>query len=156
MKLRTIGWAGNKVVIIDQTKLPNKLEYLYIDDLKTMFDSIKLMRIRGAPALAAAAACGVVLGIRKSRAKNYLGLKKDLNRVVSYIASSRPTAVNLFWGLKRMVKKAQAHRHWPVSKIKNILFTESKAIMEEDSVVCRKMARYGSKLIKKHDNILTI
>ena len=156
MALKTISWADNKVIIIDQTKLPNQLKYLQIEDLKTLFESIRSMRIRGAPALAAAAACAVVLGIRKSKASDYPSFKKELERTVSYIGSSRPTAVNLFWGLRRMVKKAQLNRHRTVREIKDILFAESKAIMNEDSISCKKIARHGSRLIKKRDNILTI
>lgn len=156
MKLKTISWVGNKVVIIDQTRLPNRLTYLCIGDLKTMWRSIRSMKIRGAPALAAAAACGVVLGIRDSRTNSYTDFKKKIEKVANYIASSRPTAVNLFWGLERMLKRMQANRDKPIREIKKILLTESKAIMKEDSLVCRRMAREGSKLIKKRDSILTI
>jgi methylthioribose-1-phosphate isomerase len=155
-KVKTISWQNNKLIIIDQTRLPGQLRYLCIDNLKTMFMAIKEMKIRGAPALAAAGACAVVLGIRKSKAKKYLDFKKELDKVVAHIGSSRPTAVNLFWGLERMVKQAQYNSNKPVKKIKEILLKESKAIIQEDSLICRKIAREGARLIKKGDNILTI
>ena len=156
MKLKTIDWTNNKVVMIDQTILPNKLKHIYVSDLKTMCKAIKEMKIRGAPALAAAGACAVVLGIRKSKAKKYLDFKKELDEVIDYIGSSRPTAVNLFWGLERMIKQAQYNSHKPVKKIKEILFKESKSIIQEDSIICREMARKGTRLIKNNDNILTV
>lgn len=155
-KVKTISWQNNKLIIIDQTRLPGQLRYLCIYNLKTMFMAIKEMKIRGAPALAAAGACAVVLGIRKSKAKKYLDFKKELDKVVAHIGSSRPTAVNLFWGLERMVKQAQYNSNKPVKKIKEILLKESKAIIQEDSLICRKIAREGARLIKKGDNILTI
>ena len=89
MNIRTIGWVNNAVRIIDQTKLPAELVYLNIKDAKSLKAAIKRLKVRGAPALGAAAALGVYLGIRDSRAKGFAGFKRELDNAISYIASSR-------------------------------------------------------------------
>ncbi len=156
MRLKTIEWRNNKVRIIDQTRLPGQLKYLNIPDLKTLWQAIKEMKIRGAPALAAAAAFAVVLGMRNSKAKNYFQFRKELKKTSNYIRSSRPTAVNLFWAIEKMLKKAQINKNKPIYQIKEILLKEAKRIIQEDMLICRKIARQGVKLISKNDNILTI
>jgi methylthioribose-1-phosphate isomerase len=83
MKIRTIEWQNNKIKIIDQTKLPLKLEYTYIKDVKSLRKAIKEMKIRGAPALGAAAGLGVYLGIRGSKAKTYPKFKGELDKIVA-------------------------------------------------------------------------
>ena len=154
--MKAIEWLGDRVRIIDQTKLPQKLEYLYIRDLKSLWRAIKLMKIRGAPALGAAAALGVYIGIKNSKARNFTQLKKEIEKTISFLHSCRPTARNLFWGLERMRKAAQIHKDKPVSQIKKILFQEARKIIEEDKASCRKIGYYGAKLIKNNDTILTI
>jgi len=156
MDIRTIEWKKGAIKIIDQTKLPGRLEYLYIRDLKTLWQAIKLMRIRGAPALGAAAGLGVYLGIKDTQAKDFKQFKKELDNIINYIGSSRPTAENLFWGLERMRRVALMHKNEPISKIKKCLLKEAQKIMEEDRVACRKIGYYGAKLIQKNDTILTI
>jgi len=156
MMLRSIHWRKNCLIIIDQTKLPQKLTYLCLSNVREVVEAIKKMRIRGAPALAGAASFGLYLGIRYSKAKNYLEFKKELDSVSHFIGSARPTAVNLFWALKRMQNKAEENREKPIGKIKEILLQEAKKILEEDRLVCRKLAKFGSKLIKNNDRILTI
>jgi len=89
MNIRTIDWVNNKIKIIDQTKLPGKLEYLYIDNLRELWQAIKEMKIRGAPALGAASGLGAYLGIRDSRAKTFPDFVKELDSVRRYISSSR-------------------------------------------------------------------
>ena len=102
MDIKTIEWKKNAIKIIDQTKLPLKLEYIYIRDLKVFWQAIRAMKIRGAPALGAAAGLGIYLGIKNSKAKIFSQFQKELERVIAYLASSRPTARNLFWALERM------------------------------------------------------
>lgn len=156
MRIKTIDWVDSRVRIIDQTELPAKLKYLNIYDLNTIGEAIKQMKVRGAPALAAAAAFAVVLGIKDSRCKNYTVFKKELDKIVSYVRKIRPTAVNLFWGLERMLRIAQHNRDKPVARIKEALLNEAKKIIKQDMTVCRRMARIGVKLVRKGDNILTI
>ncbi len=154
--MKTIEWKGNAIKLIDQTKLPGKLEYRYIDDLKSLWQAIKVMQIRGAPALGAAAGLGVYLGIKDSRAKNFSQFNKELNRVIAYLALSRPTARNLFWALERIRRTALKIQDKPLSYIKKQIFHEAGKIIEEDRAACRKIGYYGAKLIKEGDRILTI
>lgn len=156
MKIRTIEWKNNKIKIIDQRKLPDNLQYFYIQDLKSLSQAIKTLQIRGAPALGAAAALGVYLGIKNLRLNNFSKFKKQLDNVINYIASSRPTARNLFWALERIKAVVLKNKHKSISYIKRIIFQEAKNIIEEDRLACRNMARFGAKLIKNNDRILTV
>ena len=154
--LKTIEWKNNAVRIIDQNKLPLKLEYVYLRTPRALWRAIKTLQVRGAPALAAAAGLGVYLGIKDSRAKNFSELSKEMDTSVRYLASARPTARNLFWALERMCSVAVRNRTSTVSGIKRLLFKEAQKIIEEDRFTCRQIGRYGAKLIKKNDRILTI
>ena len=124
--INPISWEGNKVRIIDQTKLPEKLSYLYIGDLKILWKAIKTLQVRGAPALGAAASLGVYLGIKDSQARNFSTFTKELDRVIRYLGSSRPTARNLFWGLERMASIAIKNKYRNISAIKKIIFAEAQ------------------------------
>ncbi|MDD4953941.1 MAG: S-methyl-5-thioribose-1-phosphate isomerase [Candidatus Omnitrophica bacterium] len=156
MRIRTIDWSKGAIKIIDQTRLPREFKYIYIKSLKELWQAIKVMQVRGAPALGAAAGLGVYLGIKDLKTDSAARLKKELDRVISYIGSSRPTAKNLFWGLERMRKVFLLHKDKPVAKIKDYLLKEARQIMEEDRVACRNIGRYGAKLINRKDTILTI
>lgn len=156
MGLRTVEWKNSGIKIIDQTKLPGELKYLHIKDLKSLFRAIKELKVRGAPALGAAATLGVYLGIKDSRAKNFGEFSGELYKAARYIASSRPTARNLFWGIERMCSVALRNKHKPISAIKRLLFKEAQKLIEEDRLTCRRIGRYGAKLIKDKDRILTI
>jgi methylthioribose-1-phosphate isomerase len=156
MSLQTIEWYNNKIKLIDQTKLPSRLEYVYIDKLKSLWQAIKTMKVRGAPALGALAALGVYLGIRDSRAKNFSDFSQELDKIARYIGSSRPTARNLFWGIERMYSAAVRNKNKSVPAIKKVLFKEAQDIIKEDKVSCRRIGYYGSRLIKDNDCILTI
>ncbi|MFA5356215.1 MAG: S-methyl-5-thioribose-1-phosphate isomerase [Candidatus Omnitrophota bacterium] len=156
MALRTIEWKDNAVRIIDQTELPLKLKYKRIADAAELWKAIKELKVRGAPALGAAGALGVYLAIRDSRTKEFSGFAKELDKAAKYMSSSRPTARNLFWGIERMCSVAVINRKKSVSSIKSLLLKEALKIIEEDRVACRKIGRYGDKLFKDKDTILTI
>ncbi|MGB2705710.1 MAG: S-methyl-5-thioribose-1-phosphate isomerase [Candidatus Omnitrophota bacterium] len=151
MPISTIEWKNNRVKIIDQTLLPHKLRFIYCDSAEDLWGVIKTMKIRGAPALGVAAAFGVYLGVRNSH-RNFF---KDLDKTIKYIATSRPTARNLFWALERMKSKAYAHKKEPAERIKRILLKEANEVLREDKDICRKMGKFGSSLIKAGDSILT-
>lgn len=156
MEIRTIEWKNGRIRLIDQTKLPQRFEYIDIKDLKTLFHAIKFLKVRGAPALGAAAGLGVYLGIKDSKAKDFSQFNKEMDKVISYIASCRPTARNLFWGLERIRKVAKENKNKPVSLIKKLLLKEANKIIEEDRVACRKIGFFGARLINKNDTILTV
>lgn len=156
MNIRTIEWKNNKIRIIDQTKLPQKLVYLDIGCLKDLWKAIKIMQVRGAPALGAASALGVYLGIKDYPGRNWQGFWRKLNQAAIYIASSRPTARNLFWGIERVCLAAKRNKHKPILKIKQAILLEAKMIMREDMVSCRLIGAYGAKLLKNNSSVLTI
>lgn len=143
MAISTIEWKNNAVRIIDQTQLPHKLAYINCRDVKTLVSAIKKLKVRGAPALGVAAGFGVVLGA------------KDIKKTIAQLAGSRPTAVNLFWGLERMKAVAEKNSHCSAKALKRILLKEAFKIQDEDKRTCRAMAKYGASLIKSGDNILT-
>ncbi|HDZ76638.1 MAG TPA: S-methyl-5-thioribose-1-phosphate isomerase, partial [Candidatus Omnitrophica bacterium] len=156
MAIATIEWEKQNVKLIDQTKLPNELKYINCRDVKTIWQAIKKLKVRGAPAIGIAAACGVVLGMRNSKARNFTEFNKELERVVKYLATSRPTAVNLFWALERMRQCVFLNRDKSIKAIKDVLYDESVRILNEDKDICRAMGRSGARLIKNKDRVLTI
>ena len=156
MSIQTIAWHNHKIRIIDQTKLPLELEYLYLEDLKSLWQAIRQMRIRGAPALGAAAALGVYLGIKDTKAKNFYLFSRELDRVVKYLATCRPTARNLFWALERIRNVVFKNKEKPIPFLKNLIFKEANRIILEDRTACRKIGDYGAGLLKNKDTVLTI
>lgn len=156
MDIRTIEWRNGKIRIIDQTKLPLEFKYVDIGDLKSLWQAIKALKVRGAPAIGAAAGLGAYLGIKDSKARDFPGLKRELDRVTSYIASSRPTARDLFCSLERIRRAAEENREKSVPAIKKSVFAEAGRILKEDMYRCRKIGDYGASLIRPKDTILTI
>ncbi|MCX5696274.1 MAG: S-methyl-5-thioribose-1-phosphate isomerase [Candidatus Omnitrophica bacterium] len=156
MKIITIEWRNNKIKLIDQTKLPHKLEYLYIDKLEDLWQAIKQLKVRGAPALGAAAALGMYLGIKDAKAKDFKLFTKELERVSRYIGSSRPTARNLFWGIERVRRVLKVNKNKSVPTLKRLILEEAHKVIASDMASCRKIAQYASNLIKDNDTVLTI
>ena len=155
MPVETINWKNGKVRYIDQSLLPHKVKFIDCGDVKKLWRAIKRLEIRGAPAIGIAGALGVVLGIKDSKEESFEEFFNELERTVKYLASSRPTAVNLFWALARMECAAKSNRKKPVAGIKRILLKEALSIIDEDKKACRAMARHGSGLVKTGDTILT-
>ena len=158
MPLPTIEWIGEidgRIKIIDQTLLPGELKYVYCDDIKSIYNAIKTLMVRGAPAIGIAAAMGTVIGIRDKNSGSFEGFFKEMKEVTSYLASSRPTAVNLFWGLKRMEDIALSNKDKQISDLKNILLNEARTILEEDKEICRKIGENGESLLKDDGNVIT-
>lgn len=158
MPLPTIEWIGEidgRIKLIDQTLLPNELKYVYCDDKESIFHAIKTLMVRGAPAIGIAAAMGTVVGIKNSKSEDFESFFREMKEVTSCLGSSRPTAVNLFWGLKRMEDTAQKNSHKPVSEIKRILLNEAKTILEEDKAICRKIGENGESLLEDGSCVIT-
>jgi methylthioribose-1-phosphate isomerase len=141
--------------MIEQTLLPEKYKVITVRTPKEMWHAIKRLAVRGAPAIGIAGAYGAFLGIQKSKAKTWPAFKKELLKVTGYLAKSRPTAVNLFWALDRMVDCAEQNKDKPVKEIIKALKLEADAIYKEDQEICRKIGKNGAKLVKKHNTILT-
>ena len=156
MKLKTIEWGEGRIKLVDQTKLPQSLEYIYIKNIKDLYSAIQKLQVRGAPALGAAGALGVYLGIRDFKGKSFSGFRKKLNSVAAYLAASRPTARNLFWGIERVCKVTLKSKVISIEQIKRLILKEALDIISEDRESCRKIGEYGAGLIKNGDRILTI
>jgi len=142
--LQTISWNGHAARLLDQTRLPTETVYVDITDEKQMWDAIRRLVIRGAPAIGVAAAFGAYLGIRRVEGER-AELLGRLNDVCDYLATSRPTAVNLFWALDRM--KRVATEAASGSAIKRRLLVEATAMLEEDTRVCRAIGEHGAALL---------
>ncbi len=156
MAVDTIRWTGKSVRIIDQTLLPGKLVYLDCRDVETLWHAIKTLKVRGAPALGIAAAFSVLLGMQAYKGENNRDFVAQVEKLCAYIATSRPTAVNLFHALTQMRTLAKNNERLSVAMIKSILTSEAMAIYEEDRAVCRAMGAHGVKLIKNGANVMTI
>jgi len=155
MPLNTIEWVEGKIKIIDQTKLPHKLKYIYCEDVESLREAISLLRVRGAPALGIAGALGVLLGIQNFQTKTYPEFRSEMEKVIAYLNSSRPTAVNLSWGLKRMLNCAEKNKNKSINIIKNLLKKEALQIIEEDKRCNRLIGQNGASIINDGDTILT-
>ncbi len=151
--LRTIEWKNNTVVMIDQTKLPNKLVFVKYKDYKDVANAIKTLVIRGAPAIGVAGAFGLALAALQSKSKTKEKLLEDLEKARKILFETRPTAVNLAWGLERIMKVAKEGKE--ISQITNTIIETAKKMAEEDIETNKKMGRRGSVLFKNNDTIMT-
>ena len=147
--------AKSALVIIDQTRLPGEVHILSLTEQKDIWEAIYLLKVRGAPAIGVAAAIGIYLAAKGIEAKEYDNFYAQFKEAKDYLASSRPTAVNLFWALDRMERVVLDNRHKTVDEIKRLLHDEAVAIREEDISVCRSIGEHGLTLIKDGDGILT-
>jgi len=158
MPVPTIEWVGDvqgHVRLIDQTLLPAELRNLECRDVKALWEAIRSLRVRGAPAIGIAAAMGVVLGVRDCRAASGKDLLAEVETCAGYLATARPTAVNLFWALDRMRQVARDSVDLPPEQIKGRLLAEALAILAEDRKICRHIGRNGADLIRHGDAVLT-
>lgn len=154
--LNPISWNKDRVRIIDQTKLPSELKYEDCRNVGDVWRAIKKLKVRGAPLIGIAGALGFLLGVQKSKANNGARLLKEAKKLYHYLASSRPTAVNLFWALDLMLKVVEDHPDFPKDKILIFLKEKVDRIIHEDIQMCLQMSEYGSKLIRSGDCLLTV
>lgn len=143
------------VRIIDQTKLPGKIEMLSLRTGEELWNAIYQLQVRGAPAIGVTAAFGIYLLAKQIEASDYEAFFKEFQRQKEYLDSARPTAVNLSWALKRMEQVCIRNRELPVSEILVRLREEAVLIQEEDIRVCRQIGIWGLELLKPGDGILT-
>jgi methylthioribose-1-phosphate isomerase len=155
----TISWIGasdGHLRLIDQTKLPNELTHIDCRDVETVWEAIKMLQVRGAPAIGIAAAYGVVIGMQTVDDEDHAIFFQRLSEVTDYLATSRPTAVNLFWALDRMNHCGKALRDEnSVAEIRHELLNEAIRIHEEDRQMCHAIGEYGSVLLENVDGVLT-
>ncbi len=155
MRNIALNETGDRVVILDQTRLPGSVTYLELGTAEEIYDAIRRLKVRGAPAIGICAAFGMyVLSLSMPR-ESYEEFSKEFSRVKEYIGSSRPTAVNLGWALQRMERVVSEYPGAPVSEICVKLKEEALEIQQEDMDMCRRISEYGLSLIKNGDGILT-
>ncbi|MCA9393211.1 MAG: S-methyl-5-thioribose-1-phosphate isomerase [Candidatus Omnitrophica bacterium] len=157
MPINTVKWTRNELKLIDQTKLPDALKYIHCRDIQTVWNAIRRLSVRGAPAIGVAAAYGVLLEANHFKGKTRDELMIRVDEACSYLATARPTAVNLFYALDRMNKVFAKHPgESSVAVLKKLLKDEAMAMYEEDRRVCRQMGQHGAKFIKPHNRVMTI
>lgn len=150
--------ADSALVIIDQTKLPERIELLRLHTAEEIWNAIYLLQVRGAPAIGVAAGYGIYLLAKNIETENFDEFYKQFCAYKTYLNSSRPTAVNLSWALNRMeqvVMRAGRQEKLPVARIKELLREESIAIQQEDIAICKAIGEHGLSLVKPGDGILT-
>lgn len=150
--MRSIMWDEG-VRLIDQTKLPEKLEIITCRKVEELADAIKRLAVRGAPALEAAGAYGIALAAYEKEFKNVDELKKHLKRAADLLASTRPTAVNLFVGIERALSAAMNGEN--VEEVRELALREAERVAEEDVERNKKMGMYGAELLVDGDTVLT-
>lgn len=155
MPVETITWKNNKIRLIDQSKLPEELIYRDIDDIETLGEAIKSLRIRGAPAIGIAGALGIALAAYNYSGKSSNGLWEQVQKAGDFLRTTRPTAVNLFWALDRMNGIIRINLQKSIRELKKIILKEALAILEEDKKICRKIGENGARLLSDPATVLT-
>src|SRR5262252_7731055 len=155
--LPTIDREGDVVVMIDQRKLPTQEIYVRCKTAPEVARAIKNMVIRGAPAIGVAAAWGIAIGMRRSTATGTQKFAAELQKICDLMASTRPTAVNLFWAIERMKRAfgAAVQAGQSVDQIKDVLDREAQMIHDEDVASCRAMGVFGASVVPPEARILT-
>jgi len=151
--LKTVEWRENKVIMIDQTKLPNKLEFVELIDYHQVADAIKNLVVRGAPVIGVSGAFGMALAVLQSNAQTKNDLIKDLEEAKNILIKTRPTAVNLMWALEKIM--VVALKGSDVSEIKKLVIDTAKKMACEDVQTNMTMGKIGSELFDDNDTVLT-
>lgn len=153
--IKSIRWENDELIFLDQTQLPVEVVEEKQESIKQVWHSINTLKVRGAPAIGIAAAYGLLLGVRDKLELPYRDFLAELNRQAQYLSTSRPTAVNLSWALKRMTSFAGEQDTKDSRQIYNCLVEEAVRIHEEDRRLCRSIGEHGTALIKRGTGVLT-
>src|SRR5579872_2210585 len=153
--IQTLEWTDRGVRFIDQTKLPTQEVYVNCTTYQQVADVIRNMVVRGAPAIGVAAAMGIALGMKNSKAETVGDLKRQFDEICEVIGKTRPTAVNLFWAIRRMRDKFELLRVRPLPQIKQALVEEAQRMHAEDIAANQAMGRYGATLMPASGGVLT-
>ena len=146
---------NHALVIIDQTLLPGEIKMLSLTEIEDIWEAIYLLKVRGAPAIGVSAAIGVYLEADKVQTEDMGVFCQEFLKAKNYLATSRPTAVNLFWALDRMEAVVEQNKDKTVPEVKALLREEAVRIHDEDVEVCRKIGEYALELVKPGDGLLT-
>jgi methylthioribose-1-phosphate isomerase len=153
--VQTLEWTDSGVRFIDQTKLPTEEAYVTCKTYQQVADAICNMVVRGAPAIGVAAAMGIALGIKNSKAETVGELKPEFDEICDVIGNTRPTAINLFWAIRRMREKFEQLRVRPLSQVKQALIEEAQRMHAEDIAANQAMGRHGATLMPASGGVLT-
>ena len=151
--IRTVEWKNNKVIMIDQTKLPNELVFVEYDNYNQVANAIRNLVVRGAPAIGVSGAFGLALAALQSDSTTKENLISDLQKAKKILFETRPTAVNLAWGLEKIMKIVESGNS--VDEIKSLVIETSKKMADEDIEINRTMGKFGSELFENNDTIMT-
>ncbi len=153
--VKTIEWVDEKVIMLDQSRLPFEVTFIECTDYKQVSEGIRRLWIRGAPAIGIAAAMGIALGVQDIKAKNFDEFMKALEPIFNEMLDTRPTAVNIKWAVERIRSILIERSGESVDRLKGILIEEAKKILDEDIEVNKAIGRWGAEFIKDGDTILT-
>src|SRR3989449_8797288 len=153
--IQTLEWTDSGVRFIDQTKLPIEESYVTCETHKQVADAIRNMVVRGAPAIGVAAAMGIALGVKSSKADSVGELKREFDQICDVMGKTRPTAVNLFWAIRHMRDKFELLGVRPLPQIKQALIEEAQRMHAEDIAANRAMGRHGATLMPASGGVLT-
>jgi methylthioribose-1-phosphate isomerase len=153
--IQTLEWTDHGVRFIDQTKLPTEETYVNCTTHEQVADVIRTMVVRGAPAIGVAAGMGIALGVKNSKAETAGDLKCEFDQICDVIGKTRPTAVNLFWAIRRMTEKFESLRTRPIPQIKQALIEEAQRMHAEDIAANQAMGRHGATLMPASGGVLT-
>ena len=153
--VKTIEWKDNKVIMLDQSRLPIDVVYITCGDYLKVAEGIRKLWIRGAPAIGIAAAMGIALAAQEIAAGNFEIFMEKLNPVFGALISTRPTAVNIQWAVERIKAFLYARKDEGVAQLKGLLIEEARRILDEDIEVNKAIGRWGAQFIKDGDTILT-
>ena len=151
--IRTVEWKNNKVIMIDQTKLPNKLVFVEYDDYNQVADAIRNLVVRGAPAIGVSGAFGLALAALQSNSETKEDLLLDLQEAKKILFETRPTAVNLAWGLDQIMAVAQTGNS--VEEIRSRVIAESNKMADRDIEINKTMGKFGAVLFENNDTVMT-
>ncbi len=153
--IKTLEWTSGGVRFIDQTKLPTEEIYVTCNSYQEVAAAIRDMIVRGAPAIGVAAAMGLALGVQQSRAADVRSLRADFDEMAKVMGATRPTAVNLFWAIRRMKEKFESVASQPLPQIKATLAHEAQQMHVEDIAANEAMGRHGATLMPASGGVLT-
>lgn len=154
-QLLTINWKNDKLILLDQTVLPNEIVYKEYSNLESVWEAIRNMVVRGAPAIGVTAAYGVYLGIKDAPETSFDSFWEVMKERTDYLATSRPTAVNLFWAIDRMKDVAYSNRDKSIPELKERLLEEAKIIHREDEDINKRIGENLLTLLEDGMGILT-
>lgn len=153
--LETLRWEADALSIVEQTLLPMEVKYVRLSTVEEVWEAIRKLRVRGAPAIGLAAGFGMYLGLRSTSCTDWKEFRQEAQQRADYLNSSRPTAVNLRWAVERMLRLLDSNHETPVAQLLDLLLEEAQLMMREDNEVCQSIGRHGLEVVHDGSSVLT-